>query len=57
MDALAALQQEEIDVAVADFECRDNYWEVYQEISQEYEADFIAANREILDQIRESQGG
>lgn len=57
MDALAELQQEEIDLAVADFECRDNYWEVYQEVSEEYEADFIAANREILEQIKESQGG
>jgi hypothetical protein len=56
-DALAALQQEEIDMAVADFECRDNYWEVYQEISGEYEADFVAENREALEKIRESQGG
>jgi hypothetical protein len=57
MDALAALQQEEIDLAVADFECRDDYWEVYQEISEEYEADFVAENRDVLEQIRESQGG
>jgi hypothetical protein len=57
MDALAALQQEEIDMAVADFECRDDYWEVYQDISEEYEADFVAENRDILEQIRESQGG
>jgi hypothetical protein len=57
MDALAALQQEEIDLAVADFECRDGYWETYQEVTEDYEADFIAANREILEQIKESQGG
>lgn len=57
MEALSALQQEEIDLAVADFECRGDYYEVYQEVSQEYEADFIAANREILEQIRETQGG
>ncbi len=57
MEALAALQQEEIDLAVADLECRGDYYEEYQEISEEYEADFIAANREILEQIRESQGG
>jgi hypothetical protein len=57
MKALAALQQEEIDVAVADFECRGDYWEVYQEVSEEYEVDFIAENREILEQIRDAQGG
>jgi hypothetical protein len=57
MEALAALQQEEIDLAVADFECRDDYFEVYQEVSEEYEADFIAENRELLEQIRDSQGG
>lgn len=57
MEALAALQQEEIDLAVADFECRGDYWEVYQGVSEEYEADFIAENREILEQIRDAQGG
>lgn len=56
-EALAALQQEEIDLAVADFECRGDYYEVYQEISEEYEADFIAENREILEEIREAQDG
>jgi hypothetical protein len=56
-DALAALQQEEIDMAVAAYECQGDYYEVYQEISEEYEADFIAANREALEQIREAQGG
>jgi len=57
MEALAALQQEEIDLAVADFECRGDYYEVYQEVAEDYEADFIADNREILEQIRDSQGG
>ena len=57
MEALAALQQEEIDLAVADFECRGDYYEVFQEVSEEYEADFVAANREILEQIRDAQGG
>jgi hypothetical protein len=56
-EALAALQQEEIDLAVANFECQGDYWETYQEISEEYEADFIAANRETLEKIREAQGG
>jgi hypothetical protein len=56
-EALAALQQEEIDLAVAAFECRGDYYEVYQEVSEEYEAEFIAANRETLEKIREAQGG
>jgi hypothetical protein len=57
MDALTALQQEEIDLAVADFECRGDYYEVYQEVSEDYEAEFVEQNREILEQIREAQGG
>jgi len=55
MEALAALQQEEIDMAVADFECRGDYWETYQEVSEEYEVEFVAENREALEQIREAE--
>lgn len=55
--ALAALQQEEIDLAVADFECRGDFMETMLEIQREYEADFIAANRETLEKIRDAQGG
>jgi hypothetical protein len=55
MEALAALQQEEIDLAVADFECRGDYWDVYREVSEDYEADFVAENREVLEQIREAE--
>jgi hypothetical protein len=57
MEALAALQQEEIDLAVADFECRGDYYEVYQEVSEEYEADFIAENRAMLEEIRAAEQG
>jgi hypothetical protein len=56
MEAISALQQEEIDLAVADFECRGDYWETYQEVSEEYEADFIAENRAVLEEIREVEG-
>lgn len=56
-EALTALQQEEIDLAVANFECSSDYDEQYQEIAAEYEAEFIAANRGLLEQIREAQGG
>lgn len=54
-EALAALQQEEIDLAVANFECSRNMQDLYQEVSREYEAEFIAANRAILEQIREAE--
>lgn len=54
-EALAALQQEERDVAVASFKCSADYDEKYQEISAEFEAEFIAANRDILEQIRDAE--
>lgn len=56
-EALAALQQEEIDLAVANYECGKDLNEAYEEVSREYERDFIAANRSLLEQIREAQGG
>lgn len=54
-EALATLQQEERDVAVANLECSADYNEQYQEISAEFEADFIAENREVLEQIRQAE--
>lgn len=56
MEAVRALQQEEIDLAVTDVECAEGWDDTYREVSQEYEADFIAENRGILEQIREAQG-
>ena len=56
-EALAALQQEEIDMAVADWECGTGINDIYMEVSEDYEADFVAANRDILEQIRDAQGG
>lgn len=55
MDAVRALQQEEIDMAVADFECGEAIDEIYAEVVAEYESDLIAANRDILEQIRDIQ--
>jgi hypothetical protein len=57
-EALAALQQEEIELAVTDFECRggQSSWELYDEVSRSYEADFIAENRQLLEQLREAEG-
>lgn len=56
-EALSALQQEEIEMAVADFECAQGWNDLYQEVSEAYEADFISENRAILEQIRDAQGG
>lgn len=55
--ALEALQQEEIALAVDEFECRGDYWEVYQEVSESYEAEFIEENRALLLQIRDAEQG
>lgn len=57
MEAVSALQQEEIDLAVADFECGEDINDLYQEVREDYEGDFIEENRETLEQIREAQGG
>jgi hypothetical protein len=58
-EALAALQQEEIDLAVADLECRRelDYDETRDAVRKEVEANFIDSNREALEQIRDSEGG
>ncbi|MDH4118246.1 MAG: hypothetical protein OEW30_12735 [Acidimicrobiia bacterium] len=55
-EALAALQQEEIDLAVAAAECSTDFEEVFAEVSKEYEAEFIEANRSQLEEIKASQG-
>ncbi|MGF1665808.1 MAG: hypothetical protein ACFCVC_06005 [Acidimicrobiia bacterium] len=55
--ALAALQQEERDLAVAAAECQGNWEEVYMEVSAEYESEFIAANQAKLDEIKSSLDG
>lgn len=56
-EALAALRQEEIDLAVADFECNAGFTDLYQEVAAEYEATFISENLEVLEQIRDAQDG
>ena len=56
-EALAALQQEEIDLAVADWECGQGFDDLYQEVTADYESEFIAEHRDLLEQIREAQGG
>lgn len=56
-EALEALQQEEIGIAVADLDCAEGYDDRYVEVAQEYESDFIADNRATLEEIRGAQGG
>ncbi|MDE0169772.1 MAG: hypothetical protein OXS29_09680 [bacterium] len=50
-DALAALQQEEIDLAVAAFECQEALMDAYEELQREYEGHFIRENRDILEEL------
>lgn len=53
-EALAALQQEEKDLAVANYECGEEQREIEQEVTQDLESQFIADNRDILEQARAS---
>jgi len=50
-DALAALQQEEIDLAVAAFECQEPMMVTFEQLQREYEGRFIRENRDVLDEI------
>ena len=52
-DAVAALQQEERDLAVANFECGRELEDVMEEVWPEYERGFIEENREQLGQVRD----
>ena len=47
-----ALQQEERNLAVADYECAQDIRGVVEEIQQEYERRFISENRDLLEQLR-----
>jgi len=55
--ALENLQQEEIDLAVVNYECSVPLRELMESLTKEYEADFIATHRQELETIREAQGG
>ena len=50
-EALSALQQEERDLAVANFECGQKLIEVTEELEREYEGRFIRENREMIDEL------
>ena len=51
-DALEALQQEEIDIAVASFECASETDVSIEEIFRDYEGDFVRENRDVLEGLR-----
>lgn len=53
-EALAALQQEERDLAVANYECGEKQREIAQEVAQELESKFISENRDVLERARAS---
>lgn len=56
-EAVAALQQEERDLALANFECEAGMRDVMEEVQAEYEANFIRENRDALEQIRDATNG
>ncbi len=56
-EALAALQQEERDLAAADFACSQQRDAVWNAVRVEHETRFIRDNREVLEQVRESASG
>ena len=51
-DALAALQREERELAVAAFECGEELNDSLEDLRQEYESRFIRENQDVLDQLR-----
>ena len=55
-EALDALQQEEIDLAVAEYECSQPLQDIYTAASEDIERALVAENRELFEQLRESQG-
>jgi hypothetical protein len=56
MAALAELNDYEIAVATANYECTKDFQQVWQEVSEEYEAEFIRSNIALLTQVREVEG-
>lgn len=56
-EALAALQQEERDLASANFACSQERDAIWNAVRVEYETRFIRDNREVLEQVRESASG
>ena len=48
------LQQEEIALAVADYECTKDLPDIWEEVSKEYEAEFIREHLELLEEIRDA---
>lgn len=55
--ALAALQQEERDLAVANYQCSLDMRDLWEDLSKEYEAAFIREHRDQLEEIRREQEG
>jgi hypothetical protein len=54
-EEITALAEQELAIAAADWNCRGDMDELMQEVSEEYESQFIAENYELLLQIKEMQ--
>ncbi len=53
-EALEALQAEEIELAVAEYECSEPLQELYREVSESIERELVAENRDLFDEVREA---
>lgn len=51
-EALTALQQEERDLAIANYECGEEQREITQQVTRELESQFISDNRDVLERAR-----
>ena len=51
-DALAELQAEERDIALANFECSEEMNERLDDVASKYEAEFIAENAEVMESLQ-----
>ena len=56
MAELLELNDYEIAVATANYECTKDHQDVWTEVSEEYEAEFIQSNIALLTQVREAEG-
>ncbi len=56
-EALAVLNAEEIEIALANFDCSQDFQELWQEVSEEYEADFVRQNRTRLEELQDAREG
>ena len=54
-EALAVLNAEEIEIALVNFDCSQDFQEIWQEVSEEYEAEFVRQNRTRLEELQDAR--